>query len=66
VQGKIVIVSQHDPLQLLPSAIAAGANACVDKSHLVSDLVMTIKKLNLAADNVQTRSVNKTVDSVVA
>ena len=40
---KIVIMSQHDPLQLLPRALEAGADGCVDKARLGSDLVPNIK-----------------------
>lgn len=41
---RIIIMSQHDPVQLLPSAIEAGALACVDKARLTSDLLSTIAK----------------------
>lgn len=40
---KIIIISQHDQAQLLPSAINAGACACVDKSFLNTDLLPTIR-----------------------
>jgi DNA-binding NarL/FixJ family response regulator len=43
--AKIVIMSQHDPVQLLPRAIEAGAHACVDKSSLATDLLPTIKSV---------------------
>ncbi len=42
---KILILSQHDPAQLLPQALDAGANACVDKSRVGADLVRTIKSI---------------------
>jgi len=42
-EAKILILSQHDPIQLLPRAIAAGADGCVDKSRLDEDLLLTIK-----------------------
>jgi DNA-binding NarL/FixJ family response regulator len=45
-EAKIVIMSQHDPLQLGPGAIAAGANICVDKTRLGSDLTVAIESLN--------------------
>jgi CheY-like chemotaxis protein len=38
----IIIMSQNDPVQLLPSVIAAGGNGCVDKSRLATDLLMSI------------------------
>jgi two-component system response regulator NreC len=42
---KIIIMSQHDPIQLLPRALEAGAHACVDKSRLGPDLFATIKSV---------------------
>jgi DNA-binding NarL/FixJ family response regulator len=44
-QIKILIVSQHDPAQILQASLAAGASGCVDKSRLASDLVPSIKSL---------------------
>ncbi|MGC1485386.1 MAG: response regulator transcription factor [Candidatus Acidiferrum sp.] len=43
--AKIVVISQHDPIQLLPSALEAGAHACVDKSRLDPDLVATMESI---------------------
>lgn len=43
---KIILMSQHDPIHLLPHAIEAGADACVDKSRLVPDLLATISKIS--------------------
>lgn len=43
--AKILIMSQHDPVILLPRAIEAGAHACVDKSHLSTELLPTIANL---------------------
>ena len=42
---KLIIMSQHDPVQLLPRAIEAGAHACVDKGRLDADLLTTIESL---------------------
>jgi len=42
---KLIIMSQHDPVQLLPRAIEAGAQACVDKGRLDSDLLAAIESL---------------------
>jgi DNA-binding NarL/FixJ family response regulator len=42
---KILILSQHDPVALLPQALEAGADGCVDKSRVGSDLVMAIKSV---------------------
>lgn len=38
-------MSQHDPIQLLPSVVVAGGDACVDKSRLAADLLASIKNL---------------------
>jgi two-component system, NarL family, response regulator NreC len=43
--AKILILSQHDPASLLPSAIQAGANGCVDKSRLATDLLSNIESI---------------------
>ena len=43
--AKILIMSQHDPVILLPRAIEAGAHACVDKSHLSTELLPTITNM---------------------
>jgi DNA-binding NarL/FixJ family response regulator len=41
--AKILIMSQHDPASLLPSAIQAGANGCIDKSRIGTDLLSSIE-----------------------
>ena len=41
---KILIMSQHDPVQLLPSVLEAGAYSCLDKSRIAIDLPDTIKR----------------------
>jgi DNA-binding NarL/FixJ family response regulator len=41
--AKILIMSQHDPASLLPTAIQAGADGCVDKSRLATDLLSSIE-----------------------
>jgi DNA-binding NarL/FixJ family response regulator len=43
--AKILILSQHDPVSLLPSAIQAGANGCVDKGRLATDLLPSIESI---------------------
>ena len=48
---KILIMSQHDPALLLPRAIEAGADGCVDKSHLSTELLPVIARITKAADN---------------
>jgi DNA-binding NarL/FixJ family response regulator len=42
---KILIISQHDPIQLLPRIIQAGALGCVDKGRLSTDLLPSIKRI---------------------
>lgn len=44
-QARILLMSQHDPIQLLPIVVAAGGDACIDKSRLASDLLASIKDL---------------------
>lgn len=44
-QCRILMMSQHDPVQLLPRAIESGANACVDKSSLYQDLAPAIARV---------------------
>jgi DNA-binding NarL/FixJ family response regulator len=44
-EAKILVISQHDPIHLLPSVIEAGGNGCVDKSRLGTDLVASIKNI---------------------
>ncbi len=40
---KILVISQHDPVQLLPRVMEAGGDGCLDKSRLAADLVVTIE-----------------------
>lgn len=42
---KILIISQHDSQQLLPRSLEAGANGCVDKAQLATDLLPTLRSL---------------------
>ena len=42
-QTKILIVTQHDPNQMLPCALEVGAMGCVDKARLGLDLVAAIR-----------------------
>jgi DNA-binding NarL/FixJ family response regulator len=42
---RILMISQHDPAQLLPRAIEAGANGCLDKGRLGMDLLAAIEKI---------------------
>ena len=49
-ETKILVISQHDPIQLLPRVIEAGAHACVDKSRLDPDLVATMESLGRTSE----------------
>jgi DNA-binding NarL/FixJ family response regulator len=42
---KILIVSQHNPEQMLSLSIEAGASGCVDKARIAVDLLPTIRGL---------------------
>jgi DNA-binding NarL/FixJ family response regulator len=42
-QTKIMMISQHDPIQMLPRVVEAGAHACVDKGRLSEDLLESIR-----------------------
>lgn len=44
-QTKILIISQHDPKQMLPRSLEAGADGSIDKARLGSDLVPAIREL---------------------
>ena len=43
---KILLMSQYDSIPLLPGAIQAGANGCVDKSRLGTDLLSSIERIS--------------------
>jgi DNA-binding NarL/FixJ family response regulator len=42
---KILIISQHDPKQLLPHSLEVGAHGCIDKARLAVDLLPTLKNM---------------------
>jgi DNA-binding NarL/FixJ family response regulator len=42
---KILIISQHDPKQLLPRSLEVGAHGCIDKARLAVDLLPTLRNL---------------------
>jgi two-component system, NarL family, response regulator DesR len=42
-RARIIVMSQHDPAHLLPGVMAAGGDACLDKSRLAADLIDSIK-----------------------
>jgi len=38
----ILIITQHDPRQILPRALELGASGCVDKARLALDLLPSV------------------------
>jgi DNA-binding NarL/FixJ family response regulator len=67
-EAKIIVISQHDPIQLLPRVVEAGADACVDKSRLSTDLLASIKNIEVTSEAHRIRSdpKNRTGDRGVA
>ena len=53
---KIIILSQHDKEQLLPRALEAGADACIDKNSLSTELLTTIHRLVSNAHSLRTET----------
>lgn len=51
--AKILIMTQHDPIPFLPSALAAGAHACVEKGRLGTELVALIKNITKSSEAIQ-------------
>lgn len=47
-QIKILIMSQFDPEYLLPRARQAGANGCIDKTRMGTDLIHIVEHLGEA------------------
>lgn len=43
---RILILSQQEAGLILPSALEAGADGCVDKSQIAYDLVSAVKRLS--------------------
>jgi DNA-binding NarL/FixJ family response regulator len=50
-QTKILIITQHDPKQLLPRSLELGANGCIDKARLGIDLLPAIRALQSSSDH---------------
>jgi DNA-binding NarL/FixJ family response regulator len=46
---RILIMSHHDPVQLLPGVLKAGADGCLDKASIATQLIDTIRNVSLAA-----------------
>lgn len=44
----IIVMSQYEPFRLLSHAIEAGADACVDKSQLATDLLPAVEATSRA------------------
>jgi two-component system response regulator NreC len=44
-KSKILITTQHDPIPFLPTGLEAGADACVEKTRLGTDLLNLIKNI---------------------
>jgi two-component system response regulator NreC len=44
-RARIIMMSQHDKTQLLPRALEAGADTCIDKDNLSAELLTTIQGL---------------------
>lgn len=42
-QTPILIITQHDPRQMLPRALELGASGCIDKARLALDLLPAIR-----------------------
>jgi DNA-binding NarL/FixJ family response regulator len=42
--AKILLMSQYDPVQVLPRALDVGAKGCIDKGRLRADLLPAIKR----------------------
>ena len=41
---KILMISGHDPKQMLPRSLEVGASGCLDKGRLASDLLPAIRR----------------------
>ena len=52
-QTTILIITQHDPRQMLPHVLELGASGCVDKARLALDLLPAIRAVQdgFAAQN---------------
>jgi two-component system, NarL family, response regulator NreC len=48
--AKILIMSQNDAVSLLPGAIQAGANGCIDKSRLGAELLSSIESITSSSN----------------
>jgi two-component system, NarL family, response regulator NreC len=46
---KILIISQYDPELLLPRSLEVGADGCIDKGRMATDLLPTIRNVRQKA-----------------
>jgi len=44
-RAKILVISQHDRIQLLPRVLEAGAHGCIDRTRLSTDLLASIRSV---------------------
>jgi len=44
-QTKVLMMSQYDPIELRTTVAAAGADGCIDKGRLATDLVANIRRI---------------------
>ncbi len=50
-ETKILIITQHDPKQMLPRTLELGASGCVDKARLGTDLLPAIRALQSPSEH---------------
>lgn len=53
--SKILVMSQCEVTQLLPSVLAAGGDGCVDKMRLHADLANCIRKISAGVPTITNR-----------
>jgi DNA-binding NarL/FixJ family response regulator len=46
---RILIMSHHDPVQLLPGVLKAGADGCLDKASIATQLIDAIRNISQPA-----------------
>ena len=50
-KAKIIMLSHHDPAQLISDARKAGAQECIDKGRIAADLVACIRGLQIEEES---------------
>lgn len=48
---KIIILSHHDPAQLITDARKAGVQECVDKGRIAEDLIASVRRLGIEEES---------------